>query len=84
MIKDFKKIKEQLIELSDVINSFKSEQVQLRLVELIFGTAETQASETVTEVAEMPIVRRGRKPKQAVYVQQAPKIRRTRSKDRRG
>jgi hypothetical protein len=84
MIKDFKKLKEQLIELSEVINSFKSEQVQLKLVELIFGSTEAPASETVPEVSEMPIVRRGRKPKQTVYVQQPSNIRRTRSKDRPG
>jgi hypothetical protein len=82
MIKDFNKIKEQLIELSEVINSFKSETVQVRLIELLFGTQE--AGETEIEVADMPIVRHGRKPKQGSYVQQQPKIRRIRSKDRPG
>ncbi len=84
MIKDFKKIKEQLVELSEVINSFKSEQVQLRLVELMFGTMEAPTKEAAPEVAEMPIVRRGRKPKQSENIQQPPKTRRTRSKDRPG
>jgi hypothetical protein len=82
MIKDFSKVKEQLIELSEVINSFKSETVQLRIVELLLGTREEVVPETDT--LDMPIVRRGRKPKQSAYVVQSPKIRRTRSKDRPG
>lgn len=36
MIKNFEEIKKQLSELSSVINSFKSEAVQLKIVELIF------------------------------------------------
>ena len=36
MIKNFDVIKEQLKELAGVINSFKSEAVQLRLIELVF------------------------------------------------
>ncbi len=84
MIKDFKKNKEQLIELSEVINSFKSEQVQLRLVELMVGKVKSSNEEAAPEVTEVPIVRRGRKPKQSVVIQQPPKVRRTRSKDRPG
>jgi hypothetical protein len=37
MIKNFEVIKKQLNELSSVINSFKSEAVQLRIIELILG-----------------------------------------------
>ena len=37
MIKNFKEIKSQLKELSEVINGFKSEAVQLRIIEIIFG-----------------------------------------------
>ncbi|HOZ49424.1 MAG TPA: hypothetical protein PLO37_04280 [Candidatus Hydrogenedentes bacterium] len=36
MIRNFDVIKEQLKDLSSVINSFKSEAVQLRLIELVF------------------------------------------------
>lgn len=36
MIKNFAELRKQLEELSSVINSFKSEAVQLRIVELIF------------------------------------------------
>lgn len=35
MLKDFEAIKAQLAELADVINKFKSEAVQLRIVELV-------------------------------------------------
>jgi len=83
MIKDFRKIKEQLIELSEVINAFKSEAVQIRLIELIFGGEEPEKQETETQVGDMPIVRRGRKPKQGLIIH-PPRIRRTRSKDRPG
>jgi len=37
MIKNFETVKKQLRELAGVVNSFKSEAVQLRIVELIFG-----------------------------------------------
>lgn len=40
MIKNFDVIKEQLRELAGVINTFKSEAVQLRLVELVFEAVE--------------------------------------------
>lgn len=39
MIKDFDTVRAQLKELSDVLNSYKSEAVQLRLVDLIFGAS---------------------------------------------
>lgn len=39
MIKNFDSVKEQLSELADVINAFKSEAVQLRIIELILGQA---------------------------------------------
>jgi hypothetical protein len=46
MIKNFTELRKQLEELSSVINSFKSEAVQLRIVELIFtGEAESEAEE---------------------------------------
>src|SRR5687767_11557499 len=45
MIKNFDVIKEQLKELAGVINSFKSEAVQLRLIELVFEAAEGGSDE---------------------------------------
>ena len=39
MIKNFDKVKTQLEELSDAINKFKSEAVQLKILELIFKNA---------------------------------------------
>jgi hypothetical protein len=43
MIKNYEVIKEQLRELAGVINTFKSEAVQLRLVELVFQAVETDS-----------------------------------------
>ncbi|WP_229448905.1 hypothetical protein [Nitratireductor sp. B36] len=37
MIKDFDKLKQQLNELSEAVNKFESEAVQLRVVELVLG-----------------------------------------------
>lgn len=39
MFKDFETTKAHLTELAEIINKFKSEAVQLRLVELIFAGA---------------------------------------------
>jgi hypothetical protein len=86
MIKNFSKIKEQLIELSEVLNSFKSETVQVRLVELLFG--EQGSKDEMDDVK--PIVRRSRseKPQQEVEAKKTAaktkKIRRKRSNDRPG
>ncbi len=49
MIKNFDTIKQQLSELSSVINSFKSEAVQLRIVELILGARPTAEIEATAE-----------------------------------
>jgi hypothetical protein len=43
MIKNFDEVKTQLAELSDVVNKFKSEQVQLKIVDLIFKNAEFES-----------------------------------------
>ena len=37
MIENFEMLKKQLKELSEIINAFKSEAVQLRIIDLIFG-----------------------------------------------
>lgn len=39
MIKDFETVRSQLKELAEIINAFKSEAVQLRIVDLIIGGA---------------------------------------------
>jgi hypothetical protein len=49
MIRDFELVKKQLAELSQVVNSFKSEAVQLRIVELILGGTRTQQDERTIE-----------------------------------
>jgi len=51
MIRDFKKTRENLKEIADVINSFKSEAVQLRLLELVLSM---DTSEEVVAAAPAP------------------------------
>lgn len=43
MFENFEKVKEQLTELAEVINRFKSEAVQLRLLEMLLGKAQPAA-----------------------------------------
>jgi hypothetical protein len=61
MIKNFDVIKEQLKELAGVINSFKSEAVQLRLIELVFKAAEGGHEERATGGVPADAGRPGRK-----------------------
>lgn len=49
MIKNFEEIKKQLSELASVINSFKSESVQLKIVDLIFGVTEGKSEDKPEE-----------------------------------
>ena len=44
MIKDFESLKKQLNELAPIINSFTSESVQLKIVEIIFGEATIESN----------------------------------------
>lgn len=53
MIRDFKKTRENLKEIADVINSFKSEAVQLRLLELVLSM---DSSEEVVAAVPAPAV----------------------------
>jgi len=49
MIKNFDEVKQQLKELAEIVNSFKSEAVQLRLVELVFGkTVDAEPDEDIS------------------------------------
>lgn len=50
MIKNFDSVKEQLRELAGIINTFKSEAVQLRLIELVFEAAESGSDTSGGEV----------------------------------
>jgi hypothetical protein len=61
MFKGFETIKAQLAELAPAINAFKSEAVQLRIVELIFNLEEPEAD----SVAEGREDRRRRNSKRA-------------------
>jgi len=55
MIKNFEDIKAQLQELAPIINSFKSETVQLRIVELVFRVE--QPGTNVSEQDDEPSLR---------------------------
>ena len=54
MIKNFGQVKQQLEELAPVINSFKSDAVQLRIIELIF-----QGTGTLSDLEDEPTVLSG-------------------------
>lgn len=54
MIENFDKIKKQISEFAGVINLFKSEAVQLKIVELILGDITEEASEEEIKGGEKP------------------------------
>ncbi len=63
MLKNFEAIKAQLAELADVINKFKSEAVQLRIVELVLqGKNVETGGESSNEVATTKKGKKKRKP----------------------
>jgi hypothetical protein len=63
IIENFAEMKKQLAELSTVLNAFKSEAVQLRLLDLIFGEDEEVASAQAPNSETNAVKRRKRKPK---------------------
>ena len=62
MFENFEKTKEQLTELAEIINRFKSEAVQLKLLEILLGKAHAQASKE-ERADERPTRRRRRRGK---------------------
>ena len=72
MIENFEQTKKQLSELASVINSFKSEAVQLKIIELILGRQ--------SEVEE-PLTRANPKPRKAT---KRPKPTRKKAKEPSG
>jgi hypothetical protein len=66
VIKNFDEVKKQLAELSDIVNKFKSEQVQLKIVERIFKGAFDESTEGEDDEEAPPARRRrGRRKKAA-------------------
>ena len=65
MIKDFEEVMQQLSELSEVVNKFKSEAVQLSIVELVFAGASPSNDEVQDDPADDPAPTRRRKKKKA-------------------
>ena len=61
MIDDFERVKKELTELATVLNTFKSEAVQVRIVELLLGINETTVDDETP--AGSPIARPMRKTK---------------------
>lgn len=49
MFKDFEVIKQHLTELAEIINKFKSEAVQLRLIELLFVSSINEPNEPANQ-----------------------------------
>lgn len=58
MIKNFDEVKKQLGELSDVVNKFKSEQVQLKIVELVFRGAGVDPESPDTDANPPPLAKK--------------------------
>jgi hypothetical protein len=54
MIQNFEEVKKQLAELSEVVNKFKSEAVQLRIVELVFAAAKLPVNGDTFDELESP------------------------------
>jgi len=80
VLKDFDVVKKQLGELADVVNKFKSEAVQLRLLELVFsGATGHSAAVPAVEVIVPDVAKRrpkrskGRKAASAAAPDGAPK-----------
>lgn len=61
MIKDFETVRNQLKELAEVINAFKSEAVQLRIIDLVIGGAPL-AAKLEAPPATIPPANGGAKP----------------------
>lgn len=76
MIKNFEKVKGQLAELADLLNKFNSENVQLKLIELLFSTQERKETETL----ELPVIpvekRRPGRPAKVAKTEVETKLRR--------
>jgi hypothetical protein len=66
MLKNIELIKTQLSELASVINLYKSEAVQLKIVELVFKHATTGNSADVADREESPDKRSGKRTRKSI------------------
>lgn len=81
MLKDFNKTKNQLKELASVLNTFKSEAVQVKIVELLFqGNPVEEVAYVKAEQPYMGIRKRGRPRKEEVVRPARMVVKRTRRK----
>ena len=65
MIKNFEEVKKELAELADVVNKFKSEAVQLRIVDLVFAGRSVPGEEKLDEGNGQPRRKRTSKTRNA-------------------
>lgn len=66
MLRNIELIKTQLAELASVINLYKSEAVQLKIVELVFKHGTAGDSSDIVEDKESPVKRRGKRTQKPV------------------
>jgi hypothetical protein len=66
MLSNFDQVKKQLKELSEVLNLFKSEAVQLRIVELLLNEDGEDTEETQENSSSTPRVKTKRKSKRSI------------------
>lgn len=64
-MKNFEQIKGQLKELAEIVNSFKSEAVQLRIVDLVFGVSQPDLEGDRKEAPANPVKLKSHKRKAA-------------------
>jgi hypothetical protein len=72
MIENFETVKSQLRELSEIVNSFKSEAVQLKIIELILGDALPASNEEEKEGTSDGRARRKRRKSKVRIVPEPP------------
>lgn len=80
MFKDFETTKSHLTDLAEIINKFKSEAVQLRLVELVFSSAgfvpsaASQQEVIQTGTPTKPKIKRKSRPKSSLKTDDVPSV----------
>lgn len=85
MIANFDEVKKQLKELADIINTYKSESVQLRIVEIVLGTSFDYADEERETDADIQTPKRTAKRKRrAARPAVASPVEQTRKKNTSG
>ncbi len=74
MIKNFEEVKKELGELAEVVNKFKSEAVQLRIVDLVFAGRSVPDEKEVDEENGPPLGKRTSKRRKAATSSSSAKV----------